>query len=129
MYPLCAWTVALHTKESRMSKRTGDWSARHLHLLVGGRNGLLGPTRESVWSSTYVVQLTFEHLDGRIHSQTIFLDHGPDDLPKVPFSYHVLKLDVFPLQDWIAERLRLWFGSARERQCARVELQNGLFPL
>lgn len=47
--------------------------------------------------------LTFQHLDRCIHSQTIFLDHGPDDLPKVSFPYHIFKLNVFPLQDGITE--------------------------
>lgn len=60
--------------------------------------------------------LTFQHLDGCIHFQAVLFDHGPDYLPEVALPNHVLKLNVFPLQDGVAEGLRLWLGPAGQGQ-------------
>lgn len=73
--------------------------------------------------------LTFQHLDGRVHFQAVLFDHSPDDLPKVALPNHILKLDVFPLQNGVAEGLRLRLGPACQGQGPRIELQDGLFPL
>lgn len=45
--------------------------------------------------------LTFKHFDRGTHFSSILFDHGFNDLPKIPFTNDILKLDVLPLQNRI----------------------------
>lgn len=65
---------------------------------------------------------TFKHLDGCIHLESILLDHGPDDLAEIPLPNEVFKGDVFPLQYWVIQGLRLWFWPSGQCQGPGAEL-------
>lgn len=43
--------------------------------------------------------LTFKHFDCCTHFGPILFDHGFNDLPKIPFTNDILKLDVLPFQN------------------------------
>lgn len=49
--------------------------------------------------------ITLQHLNGSTHFDSIFFDHGFDDLTKVSFSNHIFKLNVLPPQYGIGEGL------------------------